>query len=156
MADHIGEEFDGVVSGVTAFGMFVELPNGVEGLVHISSLVDDYYDFVEEEYALVGNHTQNKYRLGDKVRIEVLQVNLEEVSIDFIMAGENNGVREHIRQQLQSRQKHTAAFGQKRVAAAPTEKKKHPKGKGSKNRMPGKRSLKHDKDKGARKHRKKR
>ena len=157
MADHIGEEFDGVVSGVTAFGMFVELPNGVEGLVHISSLVDDYYDFVEEEYALVGNHTRNKYRLGDKVRIEVLQVNLEDVSIDFIMAGENNGVREHIRQQLQSRQKHTAAFGQKKhVGTASVEKKKHPKGKGSKNRMPGKRTPKHDKDKGARKHRKKR
>ena len=57
MADHIGEEFDGVISGVTAFGMFVELENGVEGLVHISSLMDDYYEYYEERYALVGTHS---------------------------------------------------------------------------------------------------
>ena len=103
MADHIGEEYDGVISGVTAFGMFVELENGVEGLVHISSLMDDYYEFYEERYALVGTHTGHQYRLGDKVRIEVLQVNISDVSIDFIMAGENNGVREHIKQQLLDR-----------------------------------------------------
>ena len=57
MAGHIGEEYDGIISGVTAFGMFVELENGVEGLVHISSLLDDYYEFIEENYALMGTHT---------------------------------------------------------------------------------------------------
>ena len=108
MADHIGEEFDGVISGVTAFGMFVELENGVEGLVHISSLMDDYYEYYEERYALVGTHSGHTYRLGDKVRIEVLQVNISDVSIDFIMAGENAGVREHIRQQLLMKQKRAA------------------------------------------------
>ena len=113
MEEHIGEEFDGVISGVTSYGMFVELPNGVEGLVHISSLMDDYYDFYEERYALVGTHTKKQYRLGDKVRIEVLQVNIQDVSIDFIMAGENAGVREHIRQQLLGRQNKSAAYGQK-------------------------------------------
>ena len=58
MAGRIGEEYDGIISGVTAFGMFVELENGVEGLVHISSLLDDYYEFIEENYALMGTHTR--------------------------------------------------------------------------------------------------
>ena len=166
MEAHIGEEFDGVISGVTSYGMFVELPNGVEGLVHISSLVDDYYDFYEERYALVGTHTKNQYRLGDKVRIEVLQVNIEDVSIDFIMAGENDGVREHIRQQLLGRQKHTSARGQKpsgvtqskkgKTKATAFFKDKAKSKKGSKNKEAGRRSGKHDKDKHSKKHRKKR
>lgn len=149
MSAHIGEEFDGVISGVTAFGMFVELENGVEGLVHISSLMDDYYDFYEERYALIGTHTKKQYRLGDKVRIEVLQVNVAEVSIDFIMAGENDGVREHIRQQLLSKQSHSSARGQKRAGAAQNagEGKKKRGGKGAKNRQSGRRSGKYDKNK---------
>lgn len=157
MAEHIGEEFDGVISGVTAFGMFVELPNGVEGLVHISSLMDDYYEFYEDRYALVGTHTKKQYRLGDKVRIEVLQVNISEVSIDFIMAGENDGVREHIRQQLLSKQSHSSAYGQKRSEAyAGSKKKKEKDGKGAKNKQPGRRSGKCAKDKTSKKRRKKR
>ena len=97
MAGHIGEEFDGVISGVTAFGMFIELENGVEGLVHISSLMDDYYEFYEDRYALLGSHTRKVYRLGDPVRIEVLQVNIADRNIDFIMAGENDAVRDRIK-----------------------------------------------------------
>lgn len=147
MADHIGEEYDGVISGVTAFGMFVELPNGVEGLVHISSLMDDYYEFYEERYALVGTHTKHTYRLGDRVRIEVLQVNISDVSIDFIMAGENAGVREHIRQQLLAKQKPAGGYSKKKAAlSAETQKKKHSaSGKGAKNKEPGRRSAKHGK-----------
>jgi len=170
MEEHIGEEFDGVVSGVTAFGMFVELANGVEGLVHISSLMDDYYDFYEERYALVGTHTKKQYRLGDKVRIEVLQVNIQDVSIDFIMAGENAGVREHIRQQLLGRQNHGSAYGQKRSVSVVVSKSSKSKGKatvenkkfvakkskGSKNKEAGRRSAKHGKVKKDKKHRKKR
>ena len=143
MADHIGEEYDGVISGVTAFGMFVELENGVEGLVHISSLMDDYYEFYEERYALVGTHTGHQYRLGDKVRIEVLQVNISDVSIDFIMAGENNGVREHIKQQLLAKQKPAKGYSSQRAAlSAETKKKKNSSSssKGMKNKQPGRRS----------------
>ena len=137
--------------------MFVELPNGVEGLVHISSLMDDYYEFYEDRYALVGTHTKEQYRLGDKVRIEVLQVNIAEVSIDFIMAGENDGVREHIRQQLLSKQSHSSAYGQKRSEAFTSSKKKKEKdGKGAKNKQPGRRSGKRAKDKASKKRRKKR
>lgn len=160
MAGHIGEEFDGVISGVTAFGMFVELANGVEGLVHISSLVDDYYEFYEERYSLVGTHTGKAYRLGDKVRIEVLQVNISDVAIDFIMAGENDGVREHIRQQLLAKAGSKNGYSQKRAElSAATNKKKHSaKGKsdrkGSKNKEAGRRS-KGSKDKGGKKRRRK-
>ncbi len=146
MAGHIGEEYDGIISGVTAFGMFVELPNGVEGLVHISSLMDDYYDFYEERYALVGNHSGRAYRLGDAVRIEVLNVNISDVSIDFIMAGENAGVREHIRQQLLAKQKPSnGRSSQSAALAAATQKKKHSGAKGSKNKEAGRRSAKHGK-----------
>lgn len=141
MADHIGEEYDGVISGVTAFGMFVELENGVEGLVHISSLMDDYYEFYEERYALVGTHTGHQYRLGDKVRIEVLQVNISDVSIDFIMAGENDGVRQHIKQQLVAKQKPSKGYSSQQAAlSAETKKKKNASSKGSKNKQPGRRS----------------
>lgn len=146
MAGHIGEEYEGVISGVTAFGIFVELDNGVEGLVHISSLVDDYYEFYEERYALVGMHTCHAYRLGDKVNIEVLQVNISDVSIDFIMAGENAGVREHIRQQLLAKQKSTAGYNSdKAFINAQKQKKKHT-AKGAKNKQPGRRSGKHEKN----------
>lgn len=156
MADHIGEEFDGTISGVTAFGMFVELENGVEGLVHISSLMDDYYDYYEERYALVGTHSGNVYRLGDKVRIEVLQVNISDVSIDFIMAGENNGVREHIRQQLLTKQKQPKIVTKsKRTPFHEEISKKKSRSKGAKNKEPGRRSAKHGKKTEKKKHSKK-
>ena len=102
MLEHIGETYEGVISGVTSFGMFVELANGVEGLVHMSSLTDDYYEFIEDRYCLTGTHTGNTYRLGDTVQIEVLQVNMEDRSIDFIMAGENDAMRDYIKTQLGS------------------------------------------------------
>lgn len=102
MLNHIGETCEGIISGVASFGMFVELPNGVEGLVHMSSLTDDYYEFVEDLYCLTGTHTGNTYRLGDTVKIEVLQVNLEERSIDFIMAGENEAVQDYLKTRLNS------------------------------------------------------
>ena len=83
MEDKIGEEFDGAISSVTNFGLFVELENTVEGLVHVSYLTDDYYHFHEQSYALVGERTGNVYRIGEKVRIKVIGVNLEERSVDF-------------------------------------------------------------------------
>ena len=83
MAERIGEEYDGFISGVTNFGIFVELPNGVEGMVRIENLKDDYYDFVEERYAVVGVRTHKQYRLGDKVRIVVTAVSIEDITIDL-------------------------------------------------------------------------
>jgi len=131
MFNHTGEEFEGTISGVTAFGMFVELGNGVEGLVHISSLSDDYYEFQEQQYSLIGAHKRKVYRLGDKVKIEVLQVNIAERNIDFIMAGENDAMREHIRAQILGRKESSgqqrtnkggASFGGKKSTGKPKEK----------------------------------
>ncbi len=105
MYDHVGEEFEGIISGVTAFGMFVELANGVEGMVHISSLTDDYYEYAEDVYSLVGEHTNKHYRLGDKITIEVLQVDIQERNVDFILAGESAGNKEYIKEQMAKRNK---------------------------------------------------
>ncbi len=103
MAGFVGQEFKGTISGVTAFGMFVELENGVEGLVHISSLTDDYYEYVQERYALIGHHLQKIYRLGDEVTIEVLQVDIPNRTVDFIMAGENPATKQYLKAQIAAR-----------------------------------------------------
>lgn len=85
MAQFIGEEFDGIINGVTSFGMFVELDNGIEGLVHVSSMDDDYYQYVEEQYALIGERTRQVYRLGSPVRVKLDKVSIEERNIDFVL-----------------------------------------------------------------------
>jgi len=85
MAQFIGEKFDGIINGVTAFGIFVELDNGVEGLVRVSSMEDDYYQYVEEQYALIGERTKKVYRLGDPARVILTRVNPEERNIDFVL-----------------------------------------------------------------------
>ena len=86
MTQFIGEHFMGIINGVTAFGIFVELESGVEGLVRVSSMQNDYYVYVEEQYALIGEHTKKVYRLGDQVEIIVANANIEERNIDFIIA----------------------------------------------------------------------
>ncbi len=84
MAARVGESFDGVVSGVTAFGFFVELADTfVEGLVRVSSLADDYYRYIEKSHALVGQHTRRSFRIGDQVRVMVERVDLDSRHIDF-------------------------------------------------------------------------
>lgn len=83
MLDKIGEEYEGIISGVTSFGLFVQLENTIEGLVHVSYLTDDYYHYHEKQYALIGERTGKIYRLGDTVQVRVMQVNREERSIDF-------------------------------------------------------------------------
>jgi ribonuclease R len=87
MSQFEGQDFKGVISGVTAFGIFVELDNGVEGLVHVSSIVDDYYEYQEDQYALVGQTSHKSYRLGDEVEVTLMKANVEERNIDFILKG---------------------------------------------------------------------
>jgi ribonuclease R len=76
MSKRIGEEYDGIVSSVTNFGMFVELSNTIEGLVHMSTLEDDYYIYDEKHLSLIGEKTRNIYKLGDEVRIRVVKVDM--------------------------------------------------------------------------------
>ncbi|MEK4802715.1 ribonuclease R [Oceanobacillus sp. FSL K6-0118] len=93
MQDKIGEEFTGVISSVTNFGMFVELPNTVEGLIHVSFLTDDYYHYDEKSHALIGERTANVYRVGDEVKIRVAGVNMDEHAIDFELVGSGTKAR---------------------------------------------------------------
>jgi len=83
MEQFIGEEFSGEISSVTSFGLFVELENLVEGLVHVSSMVDDYYIFDEEKYALIGERTRKTFRIGDEVRVRVVKASKKEKQVDF-------------------------------------------------------------------------
>lgn len=84
MRSHLGEDFEGVVSGVTAFGIFVELPNTVEGLVRIENLPQDDYTFVEERYLLKGSH--NSYKIGDKCAVKVAACNIGTRRVEFTLA----------------------------------------------------------------------
>jgi ribonuclease R len=79
----VGETFSGIVSGVTSFGMFVELENLVEGLVHVASLDDDYYVYVECPPSLIGERTKRRFRIGDPVQVELVRVNVDQRQIDF-------------------------------------------------------------------------
>src|SRR6266851_3900246 len=84
MADKVGDEFEGYVTGVAAFGLFIELvEHFVEGLVHVSTMADDYYRFVEGAHTLRGENTQKVYRLGDKVRVQVIRVNMDMRQVDL-------------------------------------------------------------------------
>ena len=88
MESHIGEEYDGIISGVTNFGMFVELDNLVEGLVHISSL-DGYFEYIPEILSLVSEN--KRYRIGDEVRVVVTSASKESSTIDFELVGDQYG-----------------------------------------------------------------
>lgn len=87
MRDKLGDQFSGIISGVTSFGFFVELDNTVEGLVRASALDDDYYIYDQTGYRMVGRNTGKEYRLGDEVEIIVAAVHIDERNIDFELAG---------------------------------------------------------------------
>lgn len=83
MESHIGEIYEGVISSVTSFGFFVELPNLIEGLVHVNSLKGDYFNYVPELLSLIGNTTKKTYRIGDKVKVKCVGASKERAMIDF-------------------------------------------------------------------------
>ena len=88
MKQHIGEEYEGVISGITKWGAYVELPNTVEGLVHVTNMKDDHYEYREERYELIGAHTQKVYKLGQTVRVRVIGADRLQRTIDFVFAEE--------------------------------------------------------------------
>jgi ribonuclease R len=88
MTDHIGETFEGVISGVTSWGMYVELPNTIEGMIRVSEMQDDYYIYDEEHYQMVGEHTKKVYKLGQMVKVEVVNADKVLRTIDFALVEE--------------------------------------------------------------------
>ncbi|MFA6752798.1 MAG: ribonuclease R [Bacilli bacterium] len=90
MESHIGEIYNGIISGVTMFGFFVQLENLIEGLVHVNTLKGDYYNYVPELMSLIGSQSKKKYRLGDKVTIKVIAASKEAKTIDFDIIGDDN------------------------------------------------------------------
>ncbi|MGN0406148.1 MAG: ribonuclease R [Bariatricus sp.] len=85
MKKFYGEEFEGVISGITKWGLYVELPNTVEGLVHVANMMDDHYDYDETHFQMVGTHTGKKYELGQKVKVRVTGCDTIARTIDFEM-----------------------------------------------------------------------
>lgn len=88
MSNFIGETFEGVISGITTWGMYVELPNTVEGMIRVTEMDDDYYFYDEEHYQMVGEHTKKTYNLGQKVKIEVIATDKLLRTIDFALVEE--------------------------------------------------------------------
>ncbi|WP_153731844.1 ribonuclease R [Sporosarcina obsidiansis] len=93
MVDKVGEEFEGVVSSVTNFGIFVELENTVEGLVHVQNMNDDYYRFDDRQMMMIGERSGKQFRIGDEVTVRVISVKPEEQAVDFEIVGMKQNVR---------------------------------------------------------------
>ena len=89
MSYHLGEEYEGIISGVTGWGLYVELPNTVEGLIHINTLRDDYYVFDQDAYELRGDITGKIFRLGQKVRVRVADADKMLKTVDFVLVEED-------------------------------------------------------------------
>ena len=120
MGDHMGEVYEGVISGVTEWGLYVELTDNMcEGLVPVRELADDYYDFDEKNYCLVGRRNNVRYRLGDKVKVQVARAALDKRQLDFVLiddrtarSGEDAaGKTMSVRQALSSGQQHNRRQG---------------------------------------------
>jgi ribonuclease R len=99
MESHIGEEYEATISGVNAFGFFVQLPNLVEGLVKVDSLDSDYYEFREELYALVGQRSKKMYQIGDKLLVKCVGANKIEETIDFEAVKEKKLDKEEVQEE---------------------------------------------------------
>lgn len=90
MKNFIGEEYEGVISGITKWGMYVELPNTIEGLVHVVNMTDDHYEYIEDRYEMQGINTGKTYRLGQKVCVRVMAANELQRTIDFELGKERD------------------------------------------------------------------
>ncbi len=121
MQDKIGQSFEAVISSVTKFGIFVELPNTVEGLIHISHMNSDYYNFVESHLLLIGERTGRTFRIGDKVKVKLVKVDIDSRQIDFIL--EEDSQLETARQQVFNDKKMNQNSNSSKTARAKSGKK---------------------------------
>jgi len=128
MANKVGDEYEGYITGVAPFGLFIELiEHYVEGRVHVSSMADDYYRFVEQEHVLRGEHTKKQYRLGDRVTVQVVRVDMERRQIDLGLVDVLENVRRDergrrpVRSKLRTKkdQRRTQRPGRRERAAQP-------------------------------------
>ncbi len=136
MERHVGDEFTGVITGVEVFGFFVELERyHVSGLVHVSNLGDDYYEFLEEDFALMGSNTGRRFTLGDRVTVQVLSVSKELRQIDFTLVGEESADEEErpSRRHRRARSEFEGTSTPKRPAGGREPRGKRGKGKGGEN-----------------------
>ena len=90
MSDRIGNVYTGVISSVTKWGMYVELPNTIEGLIHVANMRDDHYNYDESRYEMVGERTGKVYKLGQEVRVKVADTDRLMRTIDFVIAKERD------------------------------------------------------------------
>jgi ribonuclease R len=146
MADKVGDEFEGYVTGVSAFGLFIELiEHFVEGLVHISTMADDYYRFVERAHILRGENTGKEYRLGDRVRVQVIKVDMERRQVDLGLVEVLDALRESERNRgprrsrAEPRQPRAAAAGRKQEGSAAVFRKDRPGKDRKRKQRPGRR-----------------
>ena len=136
MQDKIGEQFTGIISSVTNFGLFVELPNTIEGLVHVSNMTDDFYRFDDRQMMMIGERSNRQFRIGDEVEIKVIGVKPEESAIDFEIVGMTQNVRRTrkdapkvIRASKKESGGKVGRDGKKTEGGGPTRKGKNPKKK---------------------------
>jgi ribonuclease R len=133
MADKVGEEFDGIISSVVKFGLFIELPNTVEGLIHINELKQDYFHFLENHLALVGERTGLTFKIGQKVRIKVVKSDPETREIDFelLEAEEIPAMQPPKKEKRRNQPDDRRSRQSKQKSANPSYRKKKQKTKGS-------------------------
>ena len=151
MQERIGEVFTGVISGITKWGAYVELPNTVEGLVHVTNMRDDHYEYIEDRYELIGERTHNIYKLGQPVKVELMGVDKLQRTIDFLFAdedaipGEKNPDRMH-REVRTFRPENSRKKSEKQRPGREADKNKKKYGKNSAKKKGGKRGLRDGKD----------
>lgn len=90
MMDYIGDTFEGVISGISSWGIYVELANTIEGMVRVSDMDDDYYLYDDERYQMVGEHTKKTYKLGQTVTVELVNADKFLRTIDFVFVEDDN------------------------------------------------------------------
>lgn len=128
ISNFIGEEFEGIITSVTNFGMFVELENGIEGLIHVSNMMRDRYVYDERSFSLKGEKTDEEFKLGEKINIVVLKTDIKEKTIDFILADDAYILKEKAKKKPKKKSKTKAkkavTFNKKKEKKFTKEKRK--------------------------------